>query len=288
MPEKMPESISVETTIKMQLKVFEEKNGRYDIEEYGEGSFDIAYADRSDKNRYDLYLPKKKKDKYPLLVFLHSGGFFKSDKSRHLSNILNGLLFDYAVASINFRLNDETRYQGSRTDAIDALNHLAQREEIDKDKVILWGESYGSYLALDIAINHSDELCFDPKGIIDMYCATDLLDFHQHKIDHHQELIVDDVENDYRTFGEDLEKGIKETSFLDHIKGNEAPIFLIHGMKDDIIPVRYTHQLEMVLKEKGNRYEAHYIEELGHGIDYYAEPKYNQIVFDFINRSIGQ
>ncbi|MBR4471772.1 MAG: prolyl oligopeptidase family serine peptidase [Erysipelotrichaceae bacterium] len=272
----------------MELRVFHEENGRYDIDDVGKGYYDISYAERSEKNRYDLYLPNKEKESYPLLVFLHSGGFFKSDKSRHLSNILNGLLFDYAVASINFRLNDETRYQGSRRDAIDALNHLAAREEIDKNKAILWGESYGSYLALDIVVNHPQELDFSPAGVIDMYCATDLLDFHEHKIRNHQELMVEGKENDYRTFGDNLEEGIGESRFLDHITGNEPPIFIIHGMKDEIIPIRYSYQLEEVLKEKRSRHEVHYIEELGHGIDSYALPQYNKLVFDFIRKQLGE
>lgn len=272
----------------MEFRIFHEENGNYDINECGFMIPDIVYADRSDKNKLDLFLPHTNKEKYPLLVFLHSGGFFKSDKRRHLSNIMNGLLFDYAVASINFRLNDETLYPGSRRDAVDALNFLAGRDDIDEKRIILWGESYGSYLALDITINHSDELSFHPAGIIDMYCAVDLLDFHQYKIDHDQRIMVNGIDNDVLTFGEDLEKGIRESSFIGNITGDEPPIFIIHGMRDDVIPIRYSYQLEEALKEKGNAYEAHYIEELGHGIDSYAEPKYNKLVFDFINHNLGE
>lgn len=271
----------------MELRIFNECNGKYNVTDLATVHDDIIYDTKSEKNKLDLYIPLEKKEKYPLLVFIHSGGFFKSDKGRHLSNILNGLLFGYAVASINFRLNDETRYPGSREDAINALNFLAKQKNIDETNIIIWGESYGSYMALDISINHKKELNFVPAGIVDMYCATDLIDFHKHKINTKQELIVRGKENDYHTFGDDLEAGIRESSFIENITGKEPPIFIIHGEKDDIIPIRYSYELEKRLIEKENRYEAHYIKELGHGIDCYADPKYNQLVFDFIRKCIN-
>ena len=266
----------------MELRIFNEIEGKYDIDGIGNVIYDIAYSDISEKNKLDLYLPYEKKEYYPLLVFIHSGGFFKSDKKRHLSNILNGLLFGYAVASVNYRLNDETFYNGSRDDVIQALNYLSYLKNIDEKKILIWGESYGSYLALDIVVNHSDKLNFVPIGIIDMYCATDLMDFHQYKIEQNQEIMIRGKENDYHTFGDDLEKGIKESSFMEHFKGNEPPILIIHGLKDDIIPVRYSYALEKVLKQKKIEYEAHYLENMGHGIDNYADPEYNSIVFNFI------
>ena len=267
----------------MGLKIFNEHNGKYDVDDLAKVKYDLSYDVKSEKNKLDLYIPLKKQEKYPLLVFIHSGGFFKSDKGRHLSNILNGLLFGYAVATINFRLNDETRYPGSREDAINAFNYLSNLEYIDQTKIILWGESYGSYLALDIVVNHKNELKFIPAGVIDMYCATDLIDFHQYKINNGQELIVRGRENDYHTFGDDLEKGIKESSFIENINGTEPPILIIHGEKDDIIPIRYSYELERVLINKRNKYVAYYIEELGHGIDFYAPEKYNKLIFDFIS-----
>ncbi|MDQ0361462.1 alpha/beta hydrolase family protein [Breznakia pachnodae] len=268
-------------------KKFEQINKESNISDLGVSQYDIPYSNKSEKNKLDLYFPAEKKKKYPLLVFIHSGGFFKSDKSRHIANVLNGLLFGYAVSSINYRLNDETRYQGSREDVIEALNYLGSMENIDENKIILWGESYGSYLALDIVVNHSDTLNFSPAGIIDMYCVTDLLDFHYYKVKNGQELMVRGRENDYNTFGDDLEKGIKESAFLDSIDGNEPPIFIIHSKDDGIIPIKYSYALEATLKEKGNKYEAHYVEGLEHGIDNYNTAQYNSLIFNFIFKQIN-
>lgn len=270
----------------MQLKIFKEQDGKYDIDDIANAYYDVTYDNKSEKNKLDLFIPKHQQKNYPLLVFVHSGGFFKSDKRRHLSNILNGLLFDYAVASINFRLNDEVKYDGSRNDIVTALNFLAQRDEINSEKIILWGESYGAYVILDITVNHANELKFVSAGIIDMYCATDLVDFHNYKILHKQELIVRGKENDYHTFGDDLISGMKESSFLENITGKEPPIFIIHGMKDEIIPVKYSIQLEEILKKKGNEFECHYIENGSHGIDNYACTKYNGLIFSFINKCL--
>ena len=99
--------------------------------------YDISYADRSENNKLDLYLPAEKKEKYPLAVFVHGGAFVKSSRSRHLSNILNCLLYGYAVASIDYRFNNEVTYPEIRRDCIDAFNYLANRPEIDSEKIVL-------------------------------------------------------------------------------------------------------------------------------------------------------
>lgn len=272
----------------MELRLFKQfPDGTYDISDLAIATYDIPYADRSNKNKLDLYLPKAAQPSYPLVVFVHSGGFFKSDKARHLSNILNCLLYGYAVSSVNFRLNDETPYFGSRTDFIDALNFLAAREEIDSERILLWGESYGSYLALDVVVNHPMKLTFKPRGVIDMACAVDLNDFHQHKKAAGQELIVRGVDNDILTFnagGEYLTEAIKSTSFIEHFTGDEPPICILHGEEDEIVPVRYSLLLDQILTDKGIEHETHIIPGGFHGIDHYAAPEYNRLIIDFIRK----
>lgn len=260
----------------------------YDLDDIAISKLDLTYSNVSSKNKIDLYLPKNVKGNVPVLVFVHSGGFFKSDKRRHISALLNGLLLGYAVASINFRLNDEVLYPDSRKDAIDALNFLSKQEGIDKDKIVLWGEAYGSYLILDIVSNHLAELELCPCGVIDMYGATNLVDFHQYKIDTNQELIVRGRENDFNTFGEDFEILMNESYFLDSIADCDIPIFIIHGEKDEICPSRYSRDLEKVLKENNKKYEAHFIKDMGHGIDDFDKDEYNTLIYNFIKKTLEE
>ena len=48
---------------------------------------------------------------------------------------------------------------------------------------------------------------------------------------------------------------------------NHAPVLLVHGEADDVVPVARSHDAETVLRAAGVPVEAHYIPRLGHGID---------------------
>jgi phospholipase/carboxylesterase len=48
---------------------------------------------------------------------------------------------------------------------------------------------------------------------------------------------------------------------------NRAPVLLIHGEADDVVPVGRSHETEAALRAALVPVEAHYIPRLGHGID---------------------
>ena len=275
----------------MELKIYKTEGQHYDLEQDGTGYYDIPYSDKSENNKLDLYLPTEKKDSYPLVVFIHGGAFFKSSKGRHLSNVLNGLLYGYAVASIDYRFNTEVAYEEIRNDCIDALNYLARREEINLKKIVLWGESHGAYLADDITISCAQKLQFKPAGVVSFYAPIDMKDFYLYKEEHQEHVIVNGVENDSVTFkatGEALLKEMEKYAVLKNITGDEPPFYLLHGEKDDTIPNKYTKEFDEALTQKGVKHETWIVENGIHGIDFYAAPEYNRKVLDFIEKVIEE
>jgi phospholipase/carboxylesterase len=48
---------------------------------------------------------------------------------------------------------------------------------------------------------------------------------------------------------------------------NKAPVLLVHGESDDVVPAARSHDAEAALVAAGVPVEAHYIPRLGHGID---------------------
>lgn len=270
----------------MNLKVYNVVNNLYDIEEDGTVQYNIVYSEKSERNKLDLYLPKHNKENYPVVVFIHGGAFFKSDKTRHLSNILNCLLYGYAVASINFRLNDEATYPMIRQDCIEALNYLSSMDIINSNKIIVWGESHGAFLANDITINCKAALDFSMAGVVSFYAPIDLYDYFYHKEVNQQHVIINGKENDSVTFGvegEALMNELKKYSILDKIEGNEPPIFLLHGIKDDNIPFKYSVEFDKVLTLKKVPHILNLVDDGLHGIDYYSDPKNNEPVIKFID-----
>ena len=70
---------------------------------------DLAYADQSEAQKLDLYLPTTGDGPFPVVVMVHGGGFMFGDKAdgAGLTGVDQLLEAGYAVASINYRLSGE-------------------------------------------------------------------------------------------------------------------------------------------------------------------------------------
>ncbi|MEY8354579.1 alpha/beta hydrolase [Lachnospiraceae bacterium 54-53] len=274
----------------MKLKEYKAVAGRYDLQNDGTCFYDIAYSDFSEKNRLDLYLPKIKKESYPLVVFIHGGAFAKSDKGRHIAGVLNSLQLGCAVASMNYRLNDEVRYPDMLKDCIDAVRFLAKRPETDSEKIILWGETHGGYLACDMGINHHQDETYKLAGVISYYAPIDLYDYHKRQMASGRLMEVNGVIVDEASFGasgDELLDILKKQDLLHKIDGSEPAFYLLHGKKDDSIPIEYSIRLAEALKEKQVDCVLDLVEDGTHGIDFYAAEKYNLPVMEFIGGIVG-
>lgn len=118
----------------------------------GSTANNIAYASVSDAQKLDLYLPSLGKTSYPVVVYVHGGGFISGDKasSVDISTINQIVAHGYAVASINYRLSSEAKYPAQINDAKAAVRWLranAVKYRLNADKVASWGGSAGGTLS---------------------------------------------------------------------------------------------------------------------------------------------
>lgn len=266
-------------------------DGTYNLDGYGTAILDVDYDTKSDKNKLDIYLPTIKKDKYPVIVFIHGGGFVKSDKRRHLTNILNALQLGYAVVGLNYRLAPEVVYPTFLEDCLQGLNFLGQQADpykIDKDKMILWGETHGALLACQLGIHHHQSENFTILGVISFYAPIDLYALHLGQKELGRLPKIDGVYMDELTFGAKgnllLDK-LKSSNPIPHIDGNEPSFFLTHGTLDDEIPLEFTHTFAEALKVKGVSCSVNIVDGGKHGMDYYATKERNEPVMNFIENT---
>lgn len=118
----------------------------------------ISYGSASTSQVMDLYLPKQQSDQAaPLLLVVHGGAFkFGNQKMKTIQPIIKmGLERGYAVASIDYRKSDEARFPAALADVKGAVRYLkahAAQWAINPNKLVIWGESAGAYLALMTAL----------------------------------------------------------------------------------------------------------------------------------------
>lgn len=120
---------------------------------------DVRYADRSDRNVLDLYLPEGVQNA-PLVVWIHGGAFRSGDK-KNPEGLKAFLDAGFAVASVNYRLSKEAIWPAQLEDLRDAFTFLrahAAEYGYDASRVASFGASAGGHLSAMAGIALADDL----------------------------------------------------------------------------------------------------------------------------------
>ena len=105
-----------------------------------------------------LYRPAKA-GPYPAVLLIHGGGW-RSGGPWHMAPIGKALAkAGFLAFATAYRLSPDHQHPAQEADVREALRWLAAREDVDSDRLALWGYSAGAQLALKTAFTtHSPEL----------------------------------------------------------------------------------------------------------------------------------
>jgi acetyl esterase/lipase len=126
---------------------------------------DVAYID--DGNIYhklDVYYPKdtKKKDKLPVIIDIHGGGWMYGDKDLNEYYCLALANEGYCVFNMSYRLVPDVTVNEQLQDVANALKWISENIRnypADSENIMLTGDSAGGQLAVySAALLQSDEL----------------------------------------------------------------------------------------------------------------------------------
>lgn len=151
---------------------------------------DIPYAQVSEAQRLDLYLPSTGAAPYALVVLVHGGGWTVGDKRGELpSAVIPGFLqLGYAVASVNYRLAGEAVFPAQLLDVKAAIRYLRAHSgdyQLDAARFAVVGESAGAHLAALVGTTADRPKFDDPslgnegvssgvQAVVDFYGPADL------------------------------------------------------------------------------------------------------------------
>lgn len=122
----------------------------------------------------NIFIPKVKQ-KHPVVVYFHGGGFIFGNRDEGLPDILRDVLVknNYAVVSPDYRLAPETKLDEILKDVRDVIIYLrregAEKFNINGDKIAIGGGSAGGYLALSTGYT----VVPAPEAIIAVSTPTD-------------------------------------------------------------------------------------------------------------------
>lgn len=273
---------------------------------------DVAYANQSEAQQLDIYLPEAGKSPYPVIMWIHPGGFYEGDKAGPvdldhigLKQMIKPILSrGYAVVSVNYRLSDEAKSPALVHDVKAAVRWIkanAANYDFNPAMVASWGASAGGMLtALLVTSGDIDQLedltqgnpqhsCQVIAGVA-WYGPSDFILMDSQHIEIGQSPYNSSPESpESRIIGgpiENFPEKCKEISPLTYISPNYPPIYIQHGILDEIVPYQQSVILAEALKASGGKSEVilELIDSEGHASPwFFANTNINKTI-DFLDK----
>ncbi len=214
------------------------------------------------KHLLDIYLPPNAKEKLPLVIFVHGGGWLVNDKyadmgymRKTVAEIVNS---GFALASIDYRFASDAIFPAQIQDCNRAVSFLvdnADKYGIDKNRIAVMGFSAGGHLAslMGLSKNNNIEAFFMPgtnrsftfKAVVDFYGPAELILFPGSDDPKSPESILIGATPLSRP---DLAKAASPVTYADK---NDPPFLIIHGEKDDMVLPKHSQLLSSWLTVAG-------------------------------------
>ncbi|MBR7798441.1 alpha/beta hydrolase family protein [Undibacterium fentianense] len=204
----------------------------------------------------------------PLIVFPHGGPhgvrdswYFDSDAQFLASR-------GYAVLQVNYRgssgRGENFRALGYREwggkiqdDIIDSVNHLIKLGQVDSRRICSFGASFGAYSALMLAIREPN-LFRCAIGYAGVYDLTYIFD----------EARAKNLKSTTNYFAKVLSQDpavLRKNSPALNADKLKAPVWIIHGGKDEVTPPEHAYRMRKALIDAGNEPEWTFEPDEGHG-----------------------
>ena len=108
---------------------------------------DVQYFD-DEVCKLDTYFVKKDNGKYPVMFYIHGGGFVAGDKHHRRAISQWFAVQGYFVVNVNYGLCPAYRFPQPLVHLVHALNWVkenADKYNLDLDKIVISGDSAGAY-----------------------------------------------------------------------------------------------------------------------------------------------
>ncbi len=120
---------------------------------------EIQYSDKYSNSYLDVISPKIA-GRYPLIIYVHGGGFAAGDKGSKTSYCTMLASEGYVVANVNYILAPDAHYPTQLfqiNSAIDFLLNNAEELCIDKERIYFAGDSAGSHIVMQLVLCYTND-----------------------------------------------------------------------------------------------------------------------------------
>ncbi|MGK6344202.1 prolyl oligopeptidase family serine peptidase [Chryseobacterium sp. DT-3] len=236
-----------------------------------------------ERNVMDVYLPADRSPKTAFLVNIHGGAWTQGDRT------YDGKISEYllsqgiAVANLNYRYANLTdTHLPELLDDIDNvvkyLSSHANEWNTRKNGFSISGGSSGAHVSLMYAYTKNPQI----KTIIEMCGPVDFTDVQTLTYVKAANLleVLDKMSGNKVVWkpGDAIPEAYAKTSPVKFV--NQIPTMIIHGDKDEVVPIQQAYILEKALKAKGVQHKLVVVPGAGHLIT--KLPADEQMVFTHV------
>lgn len=224
------------------------------------------------------FLAKPEGDALPAVVLVH-GGTSSREAAVTMANGIGQLFAEkgYAALAVHYR-GGPIGLQDIE-DTIAAINFLKTLNSIDSNRIGVYGSSHGGYSALMCAWKADVKAVVEAAGFCDLKTmAATLL---TRKGELYNAMIAF-----YGGTPDEVPERYQEYSPCGHVEAFCAPVFIIHGKMDTVVPVEHAYSLLELLELYEKPYTLYLSETGGHG--FYHEPSEEaelvwELILDFFD-----
>lgn len=216
---------------------------------------DLPYSGGSAAQKLNIVLPNEGEGPYPVIVFIHGGGWLTGDKNHVQTQQIYRLLYaGYAVCCINYRLSDEAKWPLPLYDCKAAVRFLrasAAKYNLDAERIGVAGNSAGGHLAAMMGTTNgkaayedltmgSPEYSSSVQAVFVWFGAYDFTSWAEDCMKTYPDRSFDyESGAEAFMFGHSLKEHperLKDASPFCHLDSRTVPFYVEHGTGDHVIP----------------------------------------------------
>ncbi|MBR1580343.1 MAG: alpha/beta hydrolase [Selenomonadaceae bacterium] len=224
--------------------------------------------------KLDLLVPQSNR-LLPTVVFVTGGAFISANRARMPQLRFKLAEHGYVVASVTYRTVPNSHFPAPVIDVKSAIRFLkahAKKFLIDPNRVSVVGDSAGGYLTTFAAVTNGSKQ-FNMGEHLDqsseIVTAVDLYG------------VLDPIR---LGVGFVAQKDADAANPIKYITKDSAPMLLMHGTADQIVPPVETERLFNALVEAGVEAERYLVPNAGHSDDYWVQDAVIDLVIAWLDR----
>jgi len=260
---------------------------------------DIEYAKPNGISlKLDIYLPQNISKPYPVIVFVHGGGWRGGSKEDPPTDFL--VLLGYAVVSINYRLSQQALFPAQIYDCKAAIRWIranAAQYGFDPLRIGAWGGSAGGHLvallgttvevdSLEGRVGGNLQFSSEVQAVCDWYGPANFLTICDYpSTTNHCSSTSPEAQLIGGAIPDNPQKAWA-ASPIAYVSKNDPPFLIMHSTGDMAVPFHQSVEMDSALRQVGVKVTFKPVIGNLHGVDVFSNDSTRKAVADFFDRQL--